>query len=120
MKRLALLLLLATALSACSDAVGSADPVVTGNGSGTISGGITVNLTLTESDGVVSGSGVISGGTSLPLTVSGTHDSPSVDLVLASPGFSSIDYIATMTDSRTIQGGLVGSGFVGESLTLRR
>ena len=53
-------------------------------------------------------------------TVSGTHAHPNVSLTLAAYNYTPCTITAQMLDAASIVGTISGSGFIGESLTLRK
>jgi hypothetical protein len=118
-----LLTLLLVAAAACSGSTDVKIPKVSGGWSGIIAGTTnSANLTLVEdAAGSITGSGnLVSSVTSVALTVTGTHADPSISMILASTGFSSVNYQGKVISATLIRGTLQGSGFVGDSLILTK
>jgi hypothetical protein len=124
------MLLALTLAAACTESATSpvappvvpppADPVASGAWAGTVQG-MTVTLTLAESNNTIAGSGNISApGSSLALTATGTRAHPSVALTLRASGFEDMNFQGNFSGNNMIVGTLNGSGFSNEGLTLRR
>lgn len=96
-------------------------PNLSGAWSGS-AGGFTFAITLTESEGgILEGNGSASGpGFADAIEVSGRHAHPSVSLTVLPSQFDPMNFQGTLSDDRTINGTLNGSGFNNFALTLRR
>ncbi len=123
MKRVLLLAALAALVIGCRSGT-EPTPTVTGQWTGSfIAGGNGLSLTLTLQDagGAVTGSGHLdAAGVSIAWTATGTHVHPNVSLTLTSAGYESVNLSGHCDNASTISATLNGSGFVGNSITLRR
>ncbi len=120
MSRIALVLLFSLAVIGCGDDASEPKiPTLDGRWSGTTSD-LTVNLTLTEDNREVTGSGTLSGTSSIALQVDGSHVHPDVSLTLSASGYEDMNFTGELINDESVRGELRGSGFNGETLTLRK
>lgn len=114
------LLFTAIALAAC----GSTEPsaIISGNWAGFTAGVAGLQATLLATNGSVTGNGtlVVVGGSNFTVTITGVATGQTVSLTLTSGLHPAILYQATITNSTTLTGTLTGSGFIGESLVLKK
>jgi hypothetical protein len=82
---------------------------------------MSVDVTLTETDGTLTGSGNLSGPDwSIAITATGTHAHPNVSMTISAQGYQDMNYTGTMAGDAAITGRLNGSGFNNTGLTLNR
>jgi hypothetical protein len=108
--------------SACGGDSSGPKTTVAGSWSGTgttSTSSFTLSLILAENSGAVTGTGTLSGGSSIALTVTGTYSAPSVGLTFSSPGFENLNFSGTVS-GKTMTGTLNGSGFAGNAITLTK
>ena len=95
-------------------------PSLDGRWSGTTSD-LTLSVTLTEDERVVTGSGTLSGSsTSIALAVDGSHVHPDVSLTMSASGYEDMNFTGEFINDEAVRGELRGSGFNGETLTLSK
>ena len=97
----------------------SATYSATGSWSGSVPTrpGLVLGLTLSQQNANVTGTGNV---LVTPVTVTGSVSSPSVVLVLNSPGYQPINFSGQFRTATEIRGTLNGSGFENEEATFKR
>jgi hypothetical protein len=126
MKRLAIVALIG--LMACgNDSSAGVGPKATASGtwSGTMHGsdveGITLTMTIVESNGTVTGSANL-GGTNVPkaLTLTGTWAAPTLSVTLTEGGLHPPSNLTGTITGNTLTASLNGSGFTNDAITMTR
>lgn len=121
--------LLLLALPACDSGEEPVDPpppaaLLSGSYTGTANvGGLAVSivLTLTENNNIVSGSGTLRGSDVLSLSASGTRVNNDFNLTLSSEGFSDLNFAGNISSGGAVMTGVLnGSGFDSVTITLNR
>jgi hypothetical protein len=116
-RRIALALLVIAA-AGCKDSTGPATPNLSGRWTGVVAG-LTLDVTITDSNQTLSGGGSLSGGNaSLPVNLTGTHRDTAVVFSLSATGFQGAFYNGRVISAIRVEGHLSGSGFQADLLDL--
>lgn len=118
-RRTAGLLVLLAAVGGCGD--GSPDvPEFEGTWAGILQG-VTIQMTVSENDQLITGSGTLSDGTeSVAFSVSGSHPHPALSFTLSAAGHPDSNFSGKFRTDDVVRGVFSGGGFPSDSVALIR